>query len=116
LLEASTEEEAIEELLALGIREIVVKKGGQGCAYYDATHRLSVPALGVEEIDPTGAGDCFAATYVTCRHRGMPVEPSLRYACASGARAVMNTGPMEGTGGFMDLDALLARSDSPEDA
>jgi hypothetical protein len=42
----------------------------------------------------------------------MPVEQSLRYACASGARAVMSTGPMEGTSGFADLDALLAHSDS----
>lgn len=116
LVEASTEEEGIEELLALGIREIVVKQGRHGCAYYDTTRRLSMPALTVEEIDPTGAGDCFAGTYVACRHRGMPVEQSLRYACASGARAVMNTGPMEGTGGFADLDALLARSDSPEGA
>ena len=114
LLDASTEEEAIDELLALGIREIVVKKGRQGCSYYDAANRLSLPALTVEEIDPTGAGDCFAATYVACRHQGMPVEASLRYACASGARAVMHTGPMEGTGGFTELDALLAHSDSPE--
>ncbi len=108
---AGTEEEAIDELLALGIREIVVKQGRQGCTYYDTTRRLSVPALTVEEVDPTGAGDCFAATYVTCRHRGMPVEQSLRYACASGARAVMSTGPMEGTGGFTDLDALLDHDD-----
>ena len=43
LLEASTEEEAIDELLALGIREIVVKKGRQGCSYYDAASRLSRP-------------------------------------------------------------------------
>jgi sugar/nucleoside kinase (ribokinase family) len=116
LVEASTEEKAVEELLALGIREIVVKQGSQGCAYYDATRRLSAPALTVAEVDPTGAGDCFAATYVTCRHRGMAVEQSLRYACASGARAVMSTGPMEGTAGLADLDALLARGEPTAEA
>jgi sugar/nucleoside kinase (ribokinase family) len=111
LVKASTEEAAVEELLAVGIREIVVKRGSQGCAYFDATRRLSMPALAVQEIDPTGAGDCFAATYVTCRYKGMMVEQSLRYACASGARAVMSTGPMEGTASFADLDALLASCD-----
>ena len=116
LVEASTEEEAVAELLGLGVREIVVKKGVQGCTYYDGTRRLSVPALAVEEVDPTGAGDCFAGTYVACRHRGLPLEQSLRYACASGARAVMSTGPMEGTGGFPELDALLARCDPAEEA
>lgn len=108
LVDATTEEDAIEELLGLGVSEIVVKRGRQGCTYHDATRHLTVPALEVEEVDPTGAGDCFAATYVTCRHQGRPVEESLRYACASGARAVTKTGPMEGTGGFPHLDALLA--------
>jgi sugar/nucleoside kinase (ribokinase family) len=108
LVKASTEEAAVEELLALGVREIVVKRGRQGCAYYDITRQLSAPAPTVNEIDPTGAGDCFDATYVTCRSRGLPIEQSLRYACASGARAVMSMGPMEGTGGFSDLDALFA--------
>jgi sugar/nucleoside kinase (ribokinase family) len=111
LLRASTDEAAIEELLALGIREIVVKRGKEGCEYYNATRRLSVPALAVQEIDPTGAGDCFDATYVTCRSRGMAVEQSLRYACASGAQAVMSTGPMEGAASFADLDALMTHYD-----
>lgn len=116
LVNADTEEAAVEELLALGIHEIVVKRGRQGCEYYDAMHRLSMPALPVHEVDPTGAGDCFAATYVTCRNLDMPVEQSLRYACAGGASAVMRKGPMEGTAGFGDLDALLAHHNLPGDA
>ena len=109
LVTGETDEAAIEELLALGIQEIVVKRGSQGCEYFDASQRLSEPPLEVVEVDPTGAGDCFAATYVTCRKLGMPVEQSLRYACASGARAVMSAGPMEGAAGLADLDALIAR-------
>jgi sugar/nucleoside kinase (ribokinase family) len=111
LTKAETEDGAVEELLTLGIREIVVKRGRHGCVYHDATRRLAEPALRVEEVDPTGAGDCFAATYVTCRDRGMPVDSSVRYACAGGARAVMSAGPMEGTAGFAELDALLASGD-----
>ena len=38
---------------------------------------------------------------------------SLRYACAAGARAVTVRGPMEGTGGFADLDALLEHDGRP---
>ena len=110
--EATTEEDAVAKLLGLGISEIVVKRGREGCTYHDGTHRQDVPALAVEEVDPTGAGDCFAATYVTCRHQGRPVGESLRYACASGARAVMNRGPMEGTAGFEELDALLEQDGS----
>jgi sugar/nucleoside kinase (ribokinase family) len=85
----------------------VIKRGSQGCTYYDRTSRLDVAAFPVHEVDPTGAGDCFGATYVTCREQGMPVEQSLRYACASGALAVTRKGPMEGTAGFAELDTLM---------
>jgi sugar/nucleoside kinase (ribokinase family) len=108
LVNAGTDEGAIEELLDLGVSEIVVKRGRRGCSYHDRTLGLAVPAVTVHEIDPTGAGDCFAATYVTCRLQGLPLEPSLRYACAAGALSVTKKGPMEGTGGFAELDALLS--------
>jgi tagatose kinase len=109
LAEASTEAAAVEKLLAIGVREIVVKRGRLGCTYFDACLRLDVPAFPVTEVDPTGAGDCFGATYLTCRDRGMPVEPSLRYACAAGALAVTRQGPMEGAAGWAELEALMAR-------
>jgi hypothetical protein len=54
LVDAQTEAEAIEPLLALGIREIVVKHGSAGCTYYDRSCRLEVPAFAVREVDPTG--------------------------------------------------------------
>lgn len=107
LVEAETEAVAIGKLLALGIKEIVVKQGAQGCTYYDAGDRIRVPALPVDEIDPTGAGDCFGATYVTCRKLGKAPTEALSYAIASGANAVTKKGPMEGTAGFKDLNALL---------
>lgn len=109
LAEASTEAAAVEKLLAIGVREIIVKRGSLGCTYFDACLRLDVPAFPVTEVDPTGAGDCFGATYLTCRERGMPVEPSLRYACAAGGLAVTRQGPMEGAAGWAELEALMAR-------
>jgi sugar/nucleoside kinase (ribokinase family) len=107
LVDTQTEAEAIEPLLALGIREIVVKHGSAGCTYYDRTSRLDVPSFAVREVDPTGAGDCFCGTYVACREEGKTVDHSLRYACASGALAVTRKGPMEGTASFAELDALI---------
>jgi tagatose kinase len=107
VVDAQTEGEAIESLLSLGIREIVVKRGKAGCTYYDRSSRLDVPAFTVEEVDPTGAGDCFCATYAACREQGKAIDQALRYACASGALAVTRMGPMEGTASFAALDALV---------
>jgi D-tagatose-1,6-bisphosphate aldolase subunit GatZ/KbaZ len=106
LTQAFTPDEAISEILALGVSAIVVKDGADGATYHDANGSLSVPGYPVDEVDPTGAGDCFGATFITCRLQGRTVEESLGYANASGARAVGIRGPMEGTSSFAHLDAL----------
>lgn len=108
LTEATTEEHAISEILGLGVSGIVVKRGSEGASYHDGKQNLFVPAFKVAEIDPTGAGDCFGATFVTCRLQGRSITDSLRYANASGALAVGQRGPMEGTSDFAALDALIA--------
>ena len=107
LVNASTEASAIEELLALGIKEIIVKNGAKGCTYYAASECIQIAALKVEEIDPTGAGDCFGATYISCRQLQKSAHESLQFAAASGAYAVTKKGPMEGTANFSILEKLL---------
>lgn len=102
------EAEAIESLLARGAREIVVKRGKAGASVFSASGRLDLEAFQVEELDPTGAGDCFGATYLTCRRKGMSMEQALRYANAAGALTVTRRGPMEGTCGFAELDSFIA--------
>ncbi|CAB1074936.1 sugar kinase [Alkalispirochaeta odontotermitis] len=110
LTDAANEDDAIEEILGIGVREIVIKRGNEGCSYFDRTQRLSMPAYVAEEVDPTGAGDCFGGTFVTCRLMDMPVGDALRYANASGAIAVSRKGPMEGTSTFDELDEFLSRN------
>jgi sugar/nucleoside kinase (ribokinase family) len=69
---------------------------------------LQQPAFQVDEVDPTGAGDCFGATFVSCWLRNMSPSRCLAYAAASGALAVTRQGPMEGAASQGDLDAFLA--------
>ena len=105
--EAADEPAAARELLARGIRAVVVKHGAAGASCHAPDVSLAAPAFAVEEIDPTGAGDTFAGTFVTCWLRGLPPAASLRLANASGALAVGRRGPMEGTSTQADLDAFL---------
>ena len=53
LVNASDEPTAIQELLAMGIPEIVVKHGKHGATYYDAQRTLKIAPLRVTEVDPT---------------------------------------------------------------
>jgi len=106
LTKATTPEAAVAEILGMGVGAIVVKNGAKGATYHDVNGSRNAPGYPVEEVDPTGAGDCFGATFITCRLQGRSVEESLDYANASGARAVTIRGPMEGTSSFAQLDAL----------
>jgi D-tagatose-bisphosphate aldolase class II non-catalytic subunit len=107
LTEAKSEGGAIAEVLSLGVSAIVVKHGAQGASYHDGRENRRQPAFTVAEVDPTGAGDCFGATFITCRLQGRSVSECLRYAAAAGALAVTRRGPMEGTATFAELDALI---------
>ncbi|HTV10642.1 MAG TPA: PfkB family carbohydrate kinase [Acidimicrobiales bacterium] len=106
LTEASDPESAVEEILGLGASAVVVKRGSMGATYYGRDGQVASPAYRVQEVDPTGAGDCFGATYITCRLLGRSVADSLRYANAAGARAVTVRGPMEGTSDFAQLEEI----------
>lgn len=108
LTAAGTEAEAVAELLARGIRTVVVKKGSEGAVCHEAGGHWSAPAFAVEEVDPTGAGDTFGATFVALWLRDTPPLEALTLATAAGALAVSRLGPMEGTSTRAEVEAFLA--------
>lgn len=106
--DAPDEAGAIAALLDRGTAELVVKRGADGASVYTRRGVTHAPAFAVEEIDPTGAGDCFGGAYLTGRRLGMPIDLALTYACAAGARNVTVPGPMQGAGTRAELDAFIA--------
>lgn len=108
LTDAKDEDDAIAELLARGVGGILLKLGAGGARYVDRGLDLSAPAFEVDEIDPTGAGDCFGGAFVACRGLGMPVDRALLYANAAGALAAATRGPMEGAADLDELSAFMA--------
>lgn len=105
----ATESAAVERLLGLGIGEIVLKRGSAGSSHFSRQFgRVDCSAFVVEEVDPTGAGDCFGAAYLTSRRAGLPPARALLYANAAGARTVTRQGPMEGVSSRQELDGFIA--------
>lgn len=105
----ATEEAAAKDILARGVRAIVLKQGAAGARYLDGKDDLFVPAFAVDEIDPTGAGDAFGATFLAGWLAGLDAETNLRRANGAGALAVRRKGPMEGTSTRAELDAFLSQ-------
>jgi sugar/nucleoside kinase (ribokinase family) len=100
---------ALRRLFERGVKEIVLKRGAAGASCFGQDgSRIDAAAFVVNELDPTGAGDCFGGAYVTCRRLGLGRETALTYASAAGARNVTIRGPMEGAGTRAELDAFIA--------
>ncbi|WP_339061141.1 sugar kinase [Tepidibacillus marianensis] len=96
LSETNDEGKSVKNLLEKGIDYIVVKKGSKGCSAYSRETSFVVEPLKVREVDPTGAGDCFAGTFISCMNKGFGFRKSVMYANTAGALAVTKKGPMEG--------------------
>jgi len=95
-LDTADAQAAIAQHLASGMSAVVHKRGAEGATFYDGTLELNQPPFPAEEIDPTGAGDCFGGAFVTLWKAGEPPAECLRLAAAAGALAVMKRGPMSG--------------------
>jgi fructokinase len=95
------------ELAALGLPEdallhdgqvVCHTRGGAGAVLSGAgvgPAPVAVPAPPVDEVDPTGAGDTFAAAFVTALRDGAAPVAAAERACRTAARSVGVLGAME---------------------
>jgi len=88
---------ACQRLLEMGVKVVVLKMGDRGCRVFSAGGTVDVPGFKVRAIDPTGAGDCFDAGFISGYLDNLPLYEAARLANAMGALAASRMGPMEGT-------------------
>lgn len=73
---------------------LCVTLGDRGAAALDGDRFVSVPAVQVEAVDTTGAGDVFRAGFIYGVLREWPVERMLRFANAAAAISCRSKGAM----------------------
>jgi ribokinase len=86
-----------EAALALGAdapagRTLVLKHGRRGAEAFAPEGRFAHPGYEVDVVDTSGAGDAFAAGYLSARLRGADPDRCLAVANACGALAAAATG------------------------
>ncbi|MCQ6551758.1 ribokinase [Streptomyces sp. C10-9-1] len=79
-------------LLARGPRSVVVTLGAQGAWVASAQGAVLVPAVRVDAVDTTGAGDAFTAALAWRLGRGDALADAAAYAVRVGAAAVTKAG------------------------
>lgn len=100
----STPNDALHKLAEL-VPLAVVTDGAEGSHAIDQTTNevVSCPALRVDAIDPTGAGDVFAASCLLGTLAGWPLEQRLMLAALSSSLAVRQFGGSLAAPGWGDL-------------
>jgi len=95
----------LAEELANHAPVVIVTQSSLGADLYTEGARIHVPAFDVEEIDPTGAGDVFAAAFlINYESSGNAVE-SAKFACCAASFICEH----EGTEGIPSLDQVEER-------
>ena len=108
----SDPERAAREILRLGPRLVVVKLGAQGSLAVSDDGVVRVPALRLERIiDPVGAGDGFAAGFLSGQLRGWGIAESMRLGNVVGAFAMSVSGDVEGLPTWEDVQSVESSRD-----
>lgn len=80
------------DLAGLRVPEILVTLGERGCVVVTGASAHHVPAEPVDDVDPTGAGDLFTASYLAWRATGCPPQEAAREASRATARLIGRPG------------------------
>lgn len=100
-------EEGAAVLLKAGVGTVVVTLGAEGAAYFTRDEKGMVPAMKIDAVDTTGAGDTFTAALAVALAEGEPLEESVRFACAAGALACRRLGAQPSLPYRTEVDASL---------
>ncbi|HLJ67406.1 MAG TPA: ribokinase [Chloroflexota bacterium] len=85
-------ETAARLLLDRGPKAVVVTLGSDGAVVVTRQTETSIPAVPVEVIDSTGAGDAFAGNLAHALESGDDLVKATRFACAAASLSVGHMG------------------------
>jgi sugar/nucleoside kinase (ribokinase family) len=90
-------DDVADAILAAGVKNVVIKTGGDGCFVKNAFTSISIPAYRNESpADTIGAGDNFVAGFLTAILEGADIVECARFANAVAAVSVGAPGATNG--------------------
>jgi 2-dehydro-3-deoxygluconokinase len=102
-----------KRFLQLGASVVVVKIGAEGACYLTETESKKVPGFPVKHVvDPVGAGDGFAAGFLSGLIDHLPLEQAVQRGNAVGAHVTMVRGDVEGLPERSELEQFLSNNEN----
>lgn len=84
--------EAAKVLVGMGVQNVIITLGSKGALAYCDKDVEMVPALKVEAVDTTAAGDVFNGALTVALSEGRSLPEAVRFACKASAISVTRVG------------------------
>lgn len=68
------------EILQRYPNKLILTKGADGCYYSNGKEIINIPAIKVEVVDTTGAGDTFLGSFMVAINKGLEIKQALMFA------------------------------------
>lgn len=108
----TTVRDAADFFLNMGVKNVIIKTGKEGCFFKNADKELYVKSFPVENVvDATGAGDNFAAGFICSLLDGRELYDALRFACATASIAIQTVGASTGVRNKQQVLDVIAAAD-----
>lgn len=78
-------EDMADVFLKYGVKNVIIKLGARGCFFRNTMESIRLPAMKIQAVDATGAGDNFIAGFASEILRGSSCRNALLFANACGA-------------------------------
>jgi ribokinase len=100
-------EKAAGILLDRGVKTVIITLGANGAFLASGNNRHAIPAMKINPVDTTGAGDAFIGGFAAAIVEGKPLEEALHYATAAGALAATKAGAQSSLPSRQELEQFV---------
>lgn len=97
---------AAERLKGMGVREVIITMGSRGSVVCDGDCTF-VPAVKVNAVDTTAAGDTFCGGVCVALSEGKDLLEAVKFATAAASIAVQRPGAQDSVPNRCEVDKLL---------
>ncbi|HEY7349997.1 MAG TPA: ribokinase [Ktedonobacterales bacterium] len=99
---------AAQALLERGPQDVILTLGERGALWVNHSHTELIPAIPVQQVDATAAGDAFCGALAAALALSQPMYIAVRWASAAGALAVTKMGASPSLPTRAEVEGLLA--------
>ena len=102
-----------QELIQSGLKHVVITLGEEGALLVNASSQTRFPAVKVQPVDTTGAGDAFNAGLAVALAHRCSIEQAVEFAVVTGAMAVTKEGVIPSLPRREEVSAFLSNHKMP---